>query len=294
MKLKTMLVAFGFLATSLAGFQIGRLSITDMATAFDVTIRNASGVEEKHRSFRPTLSEPIIGIASLTSDSYVRAIRDCGGIPVILPNTDGSLEEVDKYVALLDGLLMPGGADIPPSEWGEEPHPTTNVLDEERYLFEKAMITAWIEETDKPLLGICLGSQWINVAHGGSLIQDIPSEFGGHPRGENHLVMLEPDSRLSEIFGEIEFEVNSFHHQAVRETGQGLRAIATSPDGIIEATETTDPDRFLIGVQWHPEKLMPENELQTRLIQAFVDASAMPTASFHAASSNEALDHVAQ
>ena len=87
------------------------------------------------------------------------------------------------------------------------------------------------------------------------------------------MVQLEPDSRLSKIFGETEFEVNSLHHQAVRNVGEGLRIVARSPDGIVEATETTDPNRFLIGVPWHPEKLMPENELQKKLIRSFVDAA---------------------
>lgn len=264
------LVVLGLLAASGVGFQVGRQSSGDLAPNVQAPVSQASA-ESSHRR---SLPQPVIGIASLTSDTYVRAIRDCGGIPVVLPNTDGSPEVIDEYLQLLDGLLMPGGADIPPSEWGEEKLPTTNLLDEDRYQFEKAMVTAWVERTDKPLLGICLGSQWVNVAHGGSLIQDIPSEFGGHPRGVSHMVNLEADSHLSEIFGETEFEVNSLHHQAVRDVGEGLRVAAKSPDGIIEATETTDPDRFLIGVQWHPEKLMPENKLQARLLKAFIDACA--------------------
>lgn len=224
---------------------------------------------------RQTASEkPLIGIASLAVDTYAGAIRASGGIPVILPNTDGNSDNVEEYLKLLDGLLMPGGADIPPSEWGEKPHPTTRLLEDDRYRFEKAMISAWITRTDKPLLGICLGSQWVNVAHGGSLVQDIPSEFGVNHKGPNHLVRLEPDSRLRRIFGETEFEVNSLHHQSVRDVGKGLRIVARSPDGIVEATETTDPKRFLIGVQWHPEKLMPENELQAKLLRAFVKAAA--------------------
>jgi putative glutamine amidotransferase len=168
---------------------------------------------------------------------------------------------------------MPGGADIPPSEWGEEPHPTTRILEDNRYLFEKALITAWIKKTDKPLLGICLGSQWINVVHGGSLIQDIPSKFGVNHRGVTHQVTLESISRLSKIFGETELVVNSLHHQAVGRLGEGLRLVAKSPNGIIEATETIDPDRFLIGVQWHPEEMAPKDPLQAKLLKAFVQAS---------------------
>ena len=223
---------------------------------------------------RAEFDAPLIGIASLTNDTYVLAIRQAGGIPITLPNGDGSPDKIPEYLELLDGLVMPGGADIPPSEWGEEAHPTTKLLAEDRFLFEKALISSWIKKTEKPLLGICLGSQWINVAHGGSLVQDIPSEFGVEHRGVTHQVRLEPESRLVEIFGQAEFEVNSLHHQAVARIGDGLRVVAKSPDGVIEATETTDPDRFLIGVQWHPEKMVTESKLQAKLLSAFVQAAA--------------------
>ncbi len=222
---------------------------------------------------RPSGRAPLIGIASLTAESYASAVREAGGIPVVLPNAPGSVARVPDYLLRLDGLLMPGGADIPPSEYGEEAHESVALLDESRFEFEKALVTAWMNETDKPLLGICLGSQWINVAAGGSLVQDIPSEIGTDHR-EPHSVVLEPDSRLARIFGTTELEVNSHHHQAAKRIGSGLRAVAKAPDGVVEATESTDPDRFLIGVQWHPEKMMPEDSLQTKLLEAFVEASA--------------------
>ncbi|MCK5944599.1 MAG: gamma-glutamyl-gamma-aminobutyrate hydrolase family protein [Planctomycetes bacterium] len=218
--------------------------------------------------------KPLIGIASLASDSYARAVRASGGIPVVLPNTGGDVDDVETYLAMLDGLLMPGGADIPPSEWGEQPHPTTRLLDDDRYRFEKAMITAWLQRTDKPLLGICLGSQWLAVAHGGSLVQDIPSEFGVDHSGVDHVVRIEPGSRLHGIFGADEFEVNSYHHQAVRDAGDGLRVVARSADGIIEATEAAGTERFVVGVQWHPERMMEDDERQARLLAAFVQAAA--------------------
>jgi len=131
-----------------------------------------------------------------------------------------------------------------------------------------------LDRVQLPLLGICLGSQWINVAHGGSLFQDIPSAFGINHRGVSHPVRLESGTRLSGIFGKSEFEVNSFHHQSVRRVGDGLRVAARCPNGVVEAVETTNPDRFLIGVQWHPEKLVPENKLQARLIRAFIVAAS--------------------
>lgn len=218
-------------------------------------------------------SKPLIGISTLNAASYVRAVRDCGGIPVILPIADGSTELVDEYLDLLDGLLMPGGDDIHSREWGEELHPAANLIEDERYRFEKALVNAWIQRTDKPLLGICLGCQWISVAHRGSIVQDIPSEFGGHPKYVDHMVKIEPDSRLMRIFGEGEFEVNSLHHQSVRDPGKGMRVAAKSPDGIVEAIESTDPNRFVIGVQWHPEKLASENAVQAKLFRAFIEAA---------------------
>ncbi|MEM9016586.1 MAG: gamma-glutamyl-gamma-aminobutyrate hydrolase family protein, partial [Verrucomicrobiota bacterium] len=184
---------------------------------------------------------PLIGIASLSTDLYVRAVRESGGVPVVLPNTDGSIEKVDEYLDLLDGLLLPGGADIPPGEYGEERHETVEVLDDERYQFEKNLGSAWIEKTDKPLLGICLGGQWINVLYGGTLIQDIPSEIGTNHRLTVHEIAVESGSRLHQILGESDLEVNSRHHQAVDDLGKSLRIVARSPDGVVEAIETTDP-----------------------------------------------------
>jgi putative glutamine amidotransferase len=223
---------------------------------------------------------PLIGIASVNGEAYVQAIRSAGGIPVILPDHDDDPAAIADYLVRLDGLLLPGGADIPPSEYGEAPHPTVEPLADKRFRFEKALGKAWIEKTDKPLLGICLGSQWINVFHGGSLVQDIPSEVGGNHRGMPHPVLLEPGSSLSRIFGEAGFEVNSWHHQAVdgSDLGKNLRVAARGADGVIEATETTDPGRFLIGVQWHPEKMLPGDARQAKLLEAFVAAAAAAAA----------------
>lgn len=255
MNRRTILLTTGFAATAALGFFFGKSS-PDTATKND------------------HLEAPLIGIASLTSDTYTIAVREAGGIPIVLPNGDGNPQKIAEYLELVDGLIMPGGADIDPANWGEEPHPTTKLLDDDRYQFEKALIGAWVEQTDKPLLGICLGSQWINVIHGGSLVQDIPSEFGVVHRNTTHPVTLDENSRLRKIYGETEFEVNSLHHQAIRDLGEGLRIVAKSPDGIIEATETTDPNRFLIGVQWHPEKMIEEDKRQTRIFEAFIQAAA--------------------
>jgi putative glutamine amidotransferase len=250
----SLLVALLVLTTGALGFFLGR-TVAPPASA-------------------PSRSLPLIGIASLSSEDYIRAVRDAGGIPVVLPNTDGDTSRIEEYLEVLDGLLLPGGADIPPAEYGEEAHATVEPLDDERFRFEKALSKAWITRTKKPLLGICLGSQWINVSSGGSLVQDIPSEFQVVHRDTSHPVELEPGSRLFQILGGEPIVVNSLHHQAVRRVGEGLRVVARAPDGIVEGVETTSPDRFLIGVQWHPEKLMPTDERQGRLLKAFVEAAA--------------------
>jgi putative glutamine amidotransferase len=220
---------------------------------------------------------PLIGVASVASDDLVRSLRDCGAVPVVLPAVDAGNGAIDSYLKRLDALLLPGGADIPPAEYGARPHPTVKPLDDDRYAFEKALGKAWIERTDKPLLGICLGGQWINVLCGGSLVQDIPSQLGSNHRGVTHPVTIKPESRLAAILGARKLEVNSSHHQAVLRLGKGLRAVAHSPDGVIEAIETTHPKRFLLGVQWHPERLVATDPLQRKLIRALVEAAAVPS-----------------
>lgn len=256
--LRSFLVSALVAVSGVLGFQIGQRP--------DVSAASTAGLVSDERP-------PLIGIASVNKEEYVRAVREAGGIPVILPNTDGSIVQVADYLKSLDGLLLPGGPDIPPSEYGEEPHESVKVLDDSRYQFEKALSRDWITKTKKPLLGICLGSQWINVSSGGSLVQDIPTTFGVSHRGRTHEVTLEPDSKLSKILELSTLEVNSLHHQAVKKLGDGLRVVARCPDGVVEATETTDSDRFLIGVQWHPEKLLPGDERQAKLLKAFVEAA---------------------
>jgi putative glutamine amidotransferase len=256
------LTSAAVLASGVIGFFAGRPGDSPTTTPDSPSLTHSSNE-----------ARPLIGIASLDDPNYIRAVRDHGGLPVVLPNTDGSIDRINDYLEVLDGLLMPGGLDIPPSEYGEEPHPTVSVLSDERYRFEKHLIAKWIQESDKPLLGICLGSQWMNVASGGTLIQDIPSEKGGNHRGILHPITIDPDSRLGRIFESPGFEVNSNHHQAVDTLGQGLRIVATSPDGIVEATESTDEHRFLVGVQWHPERLIETDPNQAQLFEAFIEAA---------------------
>ncbi len=213
---------------------------------------------------------------------YVDAVVTAGGLPVVLaPVQQDSL--IERYASVLDGLIVSGGRDIPPDLYGEPPHPKTDALPEDRPRFEMALVRRF-QELNKPVLGICYGCQLLNVAFGGKLIQDIPSEFE-HPRPHRrtsstephacHVVHLSRASRLENILGKRVVEIVSSHHQAVREPAPGFRVTATAPDEVIEAIELEDA-RFVIGVQWHPE-LDPEAEATQRLMQAFIRAASEPT-----------------
>ena len=231
-----------------------------------------------------TGSIPLIGITSVyrmdegtgkeqttVNFAYVRAIADNGGAPVILPTVDDEII-IQRYLDELDGLVLVGGADVPPSAYGQEPHATVKELTSQRYDFERKLIDKWLKG-GKPLLGVCLGMQFTNVVAGGSLIQDIPSQIGvelGH-RG-THEVRIEPESSLAKILGAEKASVWSNHHQAVKDVGGGLRVIAHSADNVIEALERIDGG-FGLFVQWHPEQ-MEDKQHRDAIYGALVKASS--------------------
>jgi len=229
---------------------------------------------------------PLIGITSVykpgkkdvssetaVSFAYVLAVAENGGVPLVLP-TIADEQIVQRYVEVLDGLVLVGGDDIPPSAYGETPHKKVKPLPSQRYEFERKLIARWLE-SGKPVLGACLGMQFANVVSGGSLIQDIPSQVGktvGH-RGY-HSVRIEPGSVLAGLLGSQEASVFSSHHQAVSQMGRGLRVAAHSADGVIEALERTD-GRFGLFVQWHPEEMKDiahRNAIYGALIRACAKA----------------------
>ncbi|MCS6950214.1 MAG: gamma-glutamyl-gamma-aminobutyrate hydrolase family protein [Armatimonadota bacterium] len=231
---------------------------------------------------------PLIGITTgyeqhdesvaLLPERYLRAVERAGGVPVTLaPLKEERL--VRHYAEMLDGLIVSGGKDIPPSLYGEEPVAQTDPLPEERPLFEMALVRLF-RELDKPVLGICYGCQLLNVAFGGTLIQDIPSQVGSavkHRRlsanepHARHVIWIQEGSLLHEILCRREVEVVSSHHQAVGRAADRLRVTAAAPDGVVEAVELEDA-RFLLGVQWHPE-MDPEAEATGRLMCAFIQAA---------------------
>jgi len=229
-------------------------------------------------------SRPLIGITSvykvdkennsastLVNFAYVIAVAENGGDPVVLPTISGE-EILRRYVEELDGLVLVGGADIPPSAYAQQPHKTVKVLPMQRYNFERKLISLWLD-SGKPLLGVCLGMQFTNVVAGGTLIQDIPSQVGTkiEHRGY-HRVKIDPTSSLAEILSANEAFVYSNHHQAVKDVGKGLRIIAHSDDGVVEAMERLGGE-FGLFVQWHPEQ-MDDTEHRNAIYGALIRACA--------------------
>lgn len=232
--------------------------------------------------------KPVIGISCSVrargegfvhelQDRYVQAVRLAGGIAVALPRLDP--EEIPDLVQFLDGIVISGGRDIPPDFYGAELHPKTDTDEamRERVKFEIALVKA-MAEANKPVLGICHGCQLLNVAFGGTLIQDIPSQWVSplthklpdRPWFAEHEVEILSGSLLWDWLQTPKITVKSAHHQAVAKVGNGLKVVAWAPDGIVEAIEATD-GKLIVGVQWHPEAQL-EAEHARRLFAAFVQA----------------------
>ena len=212
------------------------------------------------------------------SDSYIRAITQAGGIPVILPNNT-DLSCVQEIADKLDGFLLSGGDDVDPALYGERGTIKLGTVNPRRDNFEMELTRYVMENTSKPVLGICRGIQVLNVAMGGSLHIDLPDAgklchtLWMYPRNvRSHCVQVKPDTRMSQIMGEGRGVVNSFHHQGLKDVAQGFIVSAVSPeDAVVEAVELPG-DRFCVGVQWHPEELLEYEEAQ-KLFAAFVNAA---------------------
>ncbi|HWG55133.1 MAG TPA: gamma-glutamyl-gamma-aminobutyrate hydrolase family protein [Gaiellaceae bacterium] len=192
--------------------------------------------------------------AALIPLAYVRAIERAGGRPLLVPPSD---EAVEETLAVLDALLVSGGPDIDPRLYGQDPHPETTGVREERDRGELALLTAALER-DLPVLAVCRGSQLLNVARGGDLVQHLPDVVGDekhkHTPGAfaDHEVDVDPAARLGTLVGD-RAPVKSHHHQGFGRLGNGLVATAWAEDGTVEALE--DPSRrFALGVLWHPEE----------------------------------------
>ncbi len=222
---------------------------------------------------------PVIGITTDSNDddtrymstiTYAQAVERAGGLPLLIPYAvDHAL--IPQYVDLLDGICFTGGNDMDPKKYcDEEWHPRCAKMDVRRQEFEFALI-AEVEKRRVPALGVCFGSQLMNVYRGGSLIQFLPDqpcedeknrlEHRRLPDKEpgRHPIKLDVNSQIGKAIGKSDVSVNTYHKQAVKKIGRGLRVIATAPDGVIEAFE--DPTMPLFAaVQWHPERLADEPE----------------------------------
>lgn len=242
-------------------------------------------------SFHISHSHPLIGIPAGSQEpaplpvlqlrsTYTTALALSGALPLIIPL---QLPEVILRAIFdrLDGLCLAGGGDVDPAHYGEEPHPALRGVDIERDRTE-LLLTRWALQADLPILAICRGIQMLNVAAGGSLYQDIAAQVTGALQHTyrledspwerpTHRVRIAPGSRLAALLETEEWATNSFHHQAVKEVGDGFRPVAWTDDGVIEAIE--HPSRkFALGVQWHPEGMFQTDELARRLFAAFVAA----------------------
>jgi putative glutamine amidotransferase len=199
--------------------------------------------------------------------AYVRAIESSGGAPVLLPPTGP--EAMLAILERLDGIVLPGGADIDPAEYGAAPHAKTQVNRDLDRL--ELGVARWAVGADRPVLGICRGQQVINVALGGTLTQHLDPRQHPIGRHANHPLRIQPESRLAEILSTDDVQVNTRHHQAVERLGAGLEAVAWAPDGTVEALESTG-HRWLVAVQFHPEDLVEEHIPSQRLFAAFIAA----------------------
>ena len=238
------------------------------------------------------MSRPVIGVSCSTlvltgmrgvprfalSEFYVRAILDAGGLPLLLPNVGPELAA--SYLSRVDALLLSGGLDVDPIYYDEPPHQKLGDLDQVRDEYELALAKG-ARDAGMPIFAICRGIQVLNVAYGGTLIQDLPSEIdGAHKHEQNsvrqdslsHRIRIEPGTKLHEIAGgHDEMRVNSFHHQSVKDVAEGFVITARTSDGVVEAIE--DPNHaFCLGVQWHPERT-PGNDLTRALFSQFVEAA---------------------
>lgn len=237
-----------------------------------------------HMSFAPfvivTATTEIIRDVSRVrvNEAYTEALAAVGLVPLVLPPIDPMI----GVASLTDvaGLVLTGGEDIDPAHFGQPAHPETGTPHGRRDNYELALARE-AHERRIPTLAICRGQQVVNIALGGTLVQDIPSQRPsrvahnppGHRAERVHAVEIEPDSRLARIVGATSIATNSSHHQSVDRVGDGLRVTARAEDGIIEALEPTDPAWWMVAVQWHPEELTATSEdWDRRLFAAFGDA----------------------
>lgn len=244
---------------------------------------------------------PVIGIPTQTLQSidripedlpeswvmnqrYFHACTSVGAIPWMVPLLDDDVETLRAIYDRLDGIFLPGGVDMDPASYGSERHDLCGRTDPPRDRVE-VLFARWALEDGKPLLGVCRGMQVVNVAAGGTLVQDCAALYPGSIKHDYfpgagfardylaHAIRVADGSRLHDAFGAGEVLVNSMHHQGLGELGEGLVATAWASDGLVEAVESARDDHFLVGVQWHPEMLIDTDRGTRRLFEEFIEAA---------------------
>jgi putative glutamine amidotransferase len=237
------------------------------------------------------LSKPLIGITTYNGKnpsnnpitavqhSYIRAVTQAGGLPVLIPTILSEQDFYDLY-SRLQGVMFTGGGDVSLNYFDGTDHVRITGVDESRDMTEISLLRKAVQD-GKPLLGICRGAQVMNVALGGTLYTHIPNELKGaldhdYP-GELfpalvHYVNVDETTRAAEIFGETLLHVNSLHHQGLKDIAPGLKIAGHAPDGLVEVVEIPDHP-YAVAVQWHPEWLTDQPAMQ-RLFKSFVDASS--------------------
>ncbi len=228
-------------------------------------------------------SRPVIGVttdlegkSNLMEAAYSRVLEFYGGAPVLIPTIAGTCGSDSGFfttvVSVIDGLLIPGSRDMDPKFYGESPHPAINPMSSLRTETEFEILALALENKI-PVLGICGGSQFINVFYGGSIHQDIKALLPravDHEGGNIHSVKVVSGTVFSGIVEQDNFEVKSYHHQAVNRVGEGLRASAFAPDGVVEALESEDGG--VMAFQWHPE--LEETAVSERIFTRFISEAS--------------------
>ncbi len=232
------------------------------------------------------LSKKIVAVVPLWDDEkesiwmlpgYMNGIKEAGAIPVILP-LSSSAEDVLEVFEMCDGLLMTGGHDVSPSLYGQQRQINCGISCDERDLLEKALYEKALEQ-DKPVLGICRGIQLINVLQGGTLYQDLSSEYDSSIEHHMeppytkvaHKVNIAKQTPLYELLLTEQMGVNSYHHQAVKDLGSDLEVMAVSEDGLVEAIRHIGK-KFVWAFQWHPEFDFEVNPNSKKIFDAFIKA----------------------
>ena len=215
---------------------------------------------------------------SLTPSGYYDCLLTANALPVMIPPLIRE-SELLPILEQLDGVVLTGGDDLDPRKLGMPHHPSVTLLPERREIADR-LLCKLVQQARIPTLGIGLGMQELNVVSGGALFVPLPEDmprsiphYDPHGGAHRHTVVMQPKTRLEEIYGPGEIRVNSYHHQGVRKLAPNFRVAALAPDGLIEAFEGKDPGWWVVGVQWHPEN-EGHISLDMQLIESFVQAAA--------------------